>query len=152
LAVIGEYADTLRALGRYLDQVDAADVAIRESPGDIQVRWRGGSDRQSRVRHTHAFTSDELEALRTSARLFRGQNRHRVRFPLSELLRTIGELADDLDAVDLRIIETTTGFQLTGRSHGEPVHQVFTYAELVARAHARYRGRLASQGTQQSEP
>jgi hypothetical protein len=144
LTVIGEYADTLRALGRYLDQVDAAEVAIRQSPGDFQVRWRGGTGPQTRTRHTHAFTSDELQALRTTARLFRGRDRHRVRFPLSELLRTIGALADDLAAADLRIIETQAGFRLTAHAHGEAVRQTFTYAELIARAHARSHWRVAA--------
>jgi hypothetical protein len=146
----GDYSDTLRAVGRYLDEVGATDVMISQEPDDLMLVWRGepvspGGSPDGR-KQALALAPGEVQALRTTARLFRGRERHRVRFPLSELLRTIGTLADDLRAVELRIAETSTGFELTGWAQGEPVRQVFTYAELVARAHAHYRWRVDRTG------
>jgi hypothetical protein len=151
MAVVGEYADTLRAVGRYLDEIGAADVVILQELGDLRVLWRGGSGGQEQTQQIQAFGPEELRALRTTARLFRGRERHRARFSLSELLRTLGELADEMDAAGLNITESPEGFLLTVQAFGESVSESFTHAELVARSHARHRWRLAPQIEPQSE-
>ena len=37
MVMVGEYADTLRALGRYLDGVGASEIAIIEERNDLGI-------------------------------------------------------------------------------------------------------------------
>src|SRR5687767_1314627 len=111
---MGEYADSLRALGRYLDEVTASEITIIEERADLGVVWtaRGG------MREARSFGAGQLRALRVSARLYRGLESTAPRFGNAEILRTLGDIVDESWACGVTITETATGFRLNAFSSG----------------------------------
>jgi hypothetical protein len=125
---VGEYADTLRALGRYLDQLGASEITIIEEPPNLGVVWKGrGSTREARV-----FGGAQLHALRITARMFRGLEGAAPRLVLGELLRTLGSVVDESRATGVIITETAGGFRLSALSDGQELSRAFAYSEIVA--------------------
>jgi hypothetical protein len=143
---IGRYTDTLRAIGRYLEQVGASDITVIEEPNDLGVVWRGLDG----TRRARAFGAADLWSLRASARLFRGAGRTIPHFPpteqagtLTERLRVLGAIADAVDVVGLAITETSDGFRFSARQQGRPITLTFANQELITRANQSYRRRPA---------
>ena len=68
MIAIGEYADTLRALGRFLDSVGACEVGIVERGPQIFVSWSGYGP----MRFERTLDANQLKALQSGARLYRG--------------------------------------------------------------------------------
>src|SRR3712207_5160458 len=106
----GAYADTLRALGRFLDMVRATEISVTEREDQLRVLWVGyGGRREERL-----FDAEDLAALRRAARFYRGLEGRTPRFNASELLRTIGAIVDELGATELAVTESVNGFEITG--------------------------------------
>jgi hypothetical protein len=143
----GRYADTLRAVGHYLEQVGATHVTVIEEPRDLGVVWRG-RDGSQRVR---AFGPADLWALRATARLFRGAGpvvsplpRARTAGTLTERLRVLGAIADSVDVVGLVLAETPNGFRFSAKQRGKAFTLMFANQELITRANQSFRRRPAT--------
>jgi hypothetical protein len=52
---------------------------------------------------------------------------------LSELLRAIGSVLDELDACNATVSETPDGFAISAEIGGIPQRHVYTYIELARR-------------------
>jgi hypothetical protein len=142
MAVDREYADTLRALGRFLDDVGASEIGIVERGEDVLVTWSG----QGRLRHERHLREVDLQAMRTSARMFRGLGGPSPRFTLSELLRTLGDILDELAPGGVSITESADGFRLSMLINGERVVRTYSYSALVARSQQHHRQRRNTPG------
>jgi hypothetical protein len=134
---IDDYADTMRALGRYLDQVGASDIVIIEEPTHLGVVWKG----RASTREARLIGGVQLHALRTTARMFRGLEGAMPRLLFSELLRTLGSVADDARATRVVITETSDGFRLSAHLGDQELTNTYAYSEVVASAQERYRHR-----------
>jgi hypothetical protein len=129
------HADTLRALGRYLDSVGGTGIAITEQGEELHVVWKGRGGTQ----HAHRFGADELQALRTTARLYRGLEATAPRFTAAELLRMVGMILDESGGAASAITETVYGFEITIQVEGGHEMRTYTYSDLVARAQTFHR-------------
>jgi hypothetical protein len=129
------YTDTRRALGRFLDTVGGTAIVLTDQGEDLHVVWKGRGGTQQ----VHRFLADELQALRTNARLYRGLEASAPRFNASELLRTIGMILDEIGGLAVAITETVYGFELTLGVEGGHEMRTYTYSELVARAQTFHR-------------
>jgi hypothetical protein len=158
MTVPGTYTDTLRAMGCFLSQIGATDIAIIEEPHDLGVVWQG-PDGAQRARR---FGEGDLWTLRASARLFRGtgapgfltslgrlasQRPSRARqpaLPLGERLRTLGAVVDRLQMTGLAIAETRDGFRMSGLQQGRRFTLTFPTIDLMAQANRGLHRRGAS--------
>jgi hypothetical protein len=125
-----QYSDTLRALGRFLELVGASQVEINDTGERLEVSWCG----RARIREERNYRVFELEALRTTARLFRGLEGGTPNFTVSELLRTLGRYFDEGGVEDVHIVETEQGYEFSGHVAGDQVSRLFTFEELVSKA------------------
>jgi hypothetical protein len=131
----GTHADTLRALGRFLDSVGGTAIAITEQGEDLHVVWKGRGGTQQ----AHRFLAAELQALRVSARLYRGLEASAPRFNAAEMLRMIGIMLDETGGRAAAITETVYGFEITIEVQGGHEMRTYTYSDLVARAQTFHR-------------
>jgi hypothetical protein len=141
MVMAGKYADTLRALGRYLDEVDASEVTVIEEGEHLGVVWRG----RGLAREARSFGAGQLHALRMTARLHRGLERSAPRYTLAELLRTLGTMVDAVNGSGVIIAETQAGFRLSTRIDGHAITQMVPYHDVLAQAQARFQHRPGTQ-------
>jgi hypothetical protein len=130
----GDCADTLRSLGRYLELVSAADTTIVIDARRVGVSWQARGGRNER-----RLSEEDIETLRSSARLFRGTGSASALFGTAEFLRAIGRDLDDKGATPVAISETVDGFWATWNQDGVEEQGAYTYADLVARAQVFHR-------------
>jgi hypothetical protein len=131
----GAYADTLRALGRFLDSVHATEVAITEQEEELHAVWRVHGD----VQEARRFGVEELSALRTAAKLYRGLEGRAPRFNASEMLRTVGALLDEMGAQSVAITESSYGYQFSAQVEGKQVSRTLSFGEVVTKAQTLHR-------------
>jgi hypothetical protein len=139
MAITQGYSDTLRALGRFLDDVTACEIGIIEREDEVFVSWSG----RAAQRFERRVQIGELEALRTTARMYRGLGGASPRFTVGELLRALGSVLDEICPSGMAITEAADGFRLSAQVGGERVMRSFTYSELVARGQTQHRQRSA---------
>jgi hypothetical protein len=131
--VPGEYADLLRAIGRFLDGQAAEGVQLVNNEAFLTVSWRfkgGGAD----GRH---YQNHNLEELRQAARDSRGDIREVPDGALADLLRTLGQ---DLDRerIDFTlIVQDTDGLVVSGSVGGHYTRKKHYVTELVASSRRR---------------
>jgi hypothetical protein len=118
----GEYSDTLRAVGRFLDDVSATGIEIGERDDHWLVAWDQGG-----MTHLQVF---ELEALRTVGRMHRGTEGSTPRFNLSQILRTLGQLLDNTEASGFTIYEVPEGYYLSARVGGRGIERTYSVDEI----------------------
>ncbi len=135
----GACSSTLRALGGFLERVDATEIGIIDHDEYIEVSWR--NRRGGREERYHDAV--ELGALRISAELYRGAEDGSGRVGLSELLRTLGQELDELSVEGVAIAATRDGFFATGRSKSGEISRTYLQSELIARTQAYRRARAA---------
>lgn len=84
-----DYSDTLRAIGRFLDEADASSTKIVDAGDRLTVSWqeKGGARRE------RGYQSFELEELRTKARLLRAAGDSIPSSSRSEVLRLLGQIS-----------------------------------------------------------
>ena len=153
----GWYADTLRALGRQLDQIGAAEITIFENAtterAGLSVSWTaraatgagtGGKSGPPR-QESQWYDAAALAALREAARHRRDGDGLAVRFTLQELLRTVGAMVDDTATVGVCIAERPEGFRLTAYADGEEFTVALDFDELVSQSMALRRRRTDEQ-------
>jgi hypothetical protein len=124
------YADALRAVGRFLDEVHATDLVLQEHDQTFELRWFGR--RHGQV--TRSLWPTDVDALRVSARLYRGLEDLEKGATLSEALRTLGRILDEEGATGVTIRETSAGFELTARTPGGEFARSYAFAHLLHQA------------------
>jgi len=131
----GEYSDTLRALGRFLDDINAHAIRIVEGPESIEVSWDDGRG----ARATQHYDRSAIEALRAAARMHRGLAEGMFRYGSAELLRTVGRDLDQMRASGVTIEETGAGFDAVVMVGETIVREMYGYSDLVARVQEYHR-------------
>src|SRR4051794_3088413 len=101
----GDCADTLRALGRFLELVGASDITIVDRGDTLEAGWQDRSERLDR-----RLTTEEIDAMRLTARFFRGTSLSSPSFGYAEFLRTLGMELDQKGAEGIAVAETVDGF------------------------------------------
>jgi hypothetical protein len=139
MALSGEYSDTLRALGRFLNDVRACQIGIVEREDDILLTWSA----ESGYRYERRLQITELQAMRMTARIFRGLGGPSPRFTIGEMLRAVGTIMDEMGPSSIAITEAADGFRVSARVGEERLIKVFAYSDLVARAQQYHRARSA---------
>jgi hypothetical protein len=132
----GECSDTLRAIGRFLEQVGASACIISDKGDYLDVVWHGRGGKQERH-----WTEEDVQSLRRSARLFRGTVGGQPAFGTAEFLRTIGRELDQKWAENVSVVETVDGFWVTATVDGAEFRRDYRYDQLVARAQTFHRER-----------
>jgi hypothetical protein len=125
----GDYADALRAVGRFLDSVGASRIEIVQRADHWLVGW--GQESATRVQ---VLT---LEALRTTARLFRDLEGSASLFRNAQILRTLGQLLDAGRATNFAILEVGGGYQVTVTIEGEQSVRTYPLDEIRMLAEGR---------------
>ena len=126
----GDYSDSLRAIGRFFEELKAADIKIADQGKTMLISWRD----QASVRQQRQFDATQVAALRSLAVAYRGTPMESLGFRASELLRALGQELDNLRVTEFDIEEEITGFRVSGRADGAPFNRGFSYSDLVARA------------------
>jgi hypothetical protein len=140
MLVPGEYADTLRAIGRMLDGTGAGQIAIDEYWGELMVHWRT----LEQPRHSRRFCSEELVTLRDLARSARHESLPSPNFSRAEQLRTLGTMVDQVHAKSVVIREIERGFWVAADLDGEAIAESLTFEEVALRSRiCQLRRRLA---------
>src|ERR1051326_2318015 len=105
----GQASDTLRALGRFLEFVGAAEITIDDRGEGLDVEWQGREGHIGR-------NLDQLDAdaLRKAALFFRGTGAWSPVFGIAAFLRTIGQELDGRYAQQITVAETIDGFWASG--------------------------------------
>lgn len=130
---VGEYSDTLRGLGRFLDDAQAYGIEITGRGEEWEVKW----DRVGTTR----FQRFQLEALRAAARQHRGLEGDLPRFTTSQMLRALGDILDSLSATAFAILELDDGYQLTATVAGQEAVHAYSLDEIRALVTKRLEGR-----------
>ncbi len=144
MPAIGEQADILRALGRYLDEQDAKEIKIQARELVLQVSWA----QQQPGDETRAYQEHDLADLREEARKLRQGGGGSPAGSLAELLRTLGQELDDAEFEANGIIQDEDGFYVSGVMNGIYANQTFTTESLLARSEER----RSARGTIPEEP
>jgi hypothetical protein len=118
----GECSDPLRAIGRFLEYLGASASIISDKGDYVEVAWQGRSGQQER-----RWSDEDIQALRRSARLFRGTVGGLPSFGKAEFLRTIGRELDEKKAENLAIVETVDGFWVTATVKGKEFRRDYRY-------------------------
>jgi hypothetical protein len=124
-----DYSDTLRALGRGLEQARAAEIWLVARETHLELSW---TDRNG-VRQWRRYTDVELRELREAAATARGGERTAHRFGAAELLRALGRELATLGARELSITETDEGFAVSAQADGRSFSRIYRYPDLVLR-------------------
>jgi hypothetical protein len=162
---LGEQADVLRALGRWLDQQGAGGVQITNYDTFLSVTWDqqapgaappgaappgaappdcGGA--QAGVPH-RAYQEHELATLRVQARRLRQGTLGSPGGTLAELLRTLGQELDQDGLQASGIVQEPAGFRVSGVADRRYFSRFYETSELQE-ASAQRRSARASTGDQ----
>lgn len=126
----GEYSDTLRALGRFIEILGGVEIKVVDAAEHLELSWLG----RSGARDERKWGPHELAALRTTIRQFRGLEGGVPHFAAAELLRTVGRDLDAKQAAAFAITETHEGYLVSAQVGPDRFGQVYTYSDLVARS------------------
>jgi hypothetical protein len=143
----GEYADVLRAVGRFLDEQSAEgvlDVHISDMGTHLALKWSTGDLTEAEA----AYKELDLQLLREQGIAMRqaqaGGAAPRETGPTrAEFLRTLGQ---DLDVQQINfstIQELDDGFLVSGTQHGGYFRENFLFSTLYEESQARREARHA---------
>jgi hypothetical protein len=127
---VGEYADTLRAVGRMLDGLNASDIALSDTGAGFALAWRDSGRRLE----SHEFDEHELSALRESARAARERETKAGAFPHAEQLRALGSMVDEIQAAGVVIKQLPGGFWLAADLDGETITETLSVDQVRLRS------------------
>jgi hypothetical protein len=133
---LGENADILRALGRFLDDQGATTFDIVNHDAFLAVSW----DRAEPGPQQRAYQEHQLRDLRAEARSLRRDAEAPVG-SLVELLRTVGQELDSETVELTSITRDATAFRVSGVLNGRLFQAHYRTKDLVALAAARRAGR-----------
>lgn len=143
----GDYADTFRALGRFLEMIGGSETTLSDLGDCTDVSWQGKRAHREQRRYHEV----DLSALRTTVRMFRGIDGGSPPVTLSELLRTIGRQMDEAGAHDVTVEEVTDGFRIVAQIGGERVTKTYSTADLIDLARSFHADRVAEQTAMQAD-
>lgn len=128
-----DYSDTLRAIGRFLDEADASSTKIVDAGDRLTVSWqeKGGAQRE------RGYRSFELEELRTKARLLRAAGDSIPPSSTSEIFRLLGWILDQMGAELVSITDTPEGLRLSATTGGRRATRTYAREELIQLVDAR---------------
>lgn len=124
----GNYADTLRALGQFLNPFRASSIEVVYRGERIEVRWRSPDDHGSE-KHFEAFG---VKALCAFGEMIRASKRSRAPLGMAELLSVLGRHLDEMRAENVSLMETAEGFRVSARAGGRDFQRVYARNELLA--------------------
>jgi hypothetical protein len=140
---IDDYADLLRALGRFLDEQEATSFEMINHLGFLALSW----DRPTSQGYRQAYQEHQLEALRVEARTLR-TSAGGPAGSLVELLRTLGQELER-EGVELAgITRDAAGFHVSGFVEQQHFRAVYRSKDLIALGIAR----SAARGPTEAEP
>jgi hypothetical protein len=131
----GAYADTLHALGLFIDQTRTAWTELTAQGDRWSITWE--RPLQSR------FDPFDLEALRRVARLHRGLGVPQPRSPVCRKLRAVGRLLDQIRARSFVITVVPDGLQVVARTIEGEEAQVYRAPEIARLVRSQQRRRAA---------
>jgi len=112
----------LRALGRFLDDVQAFGIEVIDQGEAWTVAW----DRPGSMR----FQVFEIDALREVARMGRGLGGDMPRLTTSQILRVLGTVLDEQEASSFAIRETDDGYSLASTVKGKETTHTYSLDEI----------------------
>jgi hypothetical protein len=124
MPTLGEQADVLRALGRFLDDAHAGPVTVTNHAVSVTASWSREDGAAYRT-YDPGLLRAEARAMRRGAPGGHGSS------PRPELLRTLGQ---ELDRGGIRLIqleEQSDGFFVLGSADGQPVDRRYPTSELA---------------------
>ena len=132
-----DYSDTLRALGRFLEEEGATGVKIVDAGDHLSVSWQG----REGAPMERGYRSFELEDLRLKSRLMRAADEGTPQVSTSEILRLLGWALDHMGADLISMIDTPAGLRLTAIVGGRRAARTYQHDELVELVEAQRKGR-----------
>jgi hypothetical protein len=130
MLVAGDYSDSLRAIGRFFEEIKAAEIKVADQGKTLHISWRD----QSAARQQRQFDAHQVAGLRSLAVAYRGTQLESLGFRASELMRALGQELDNIQADQITIDEQITGFHVSGLLTDSPFERHFSYSDLVAKA------------------
>lgn len=132
-----DYSDTLRALGRILDEERATGVRVVDAGEHLSVSWQGreGSPQE------RGYRSFELDDLRVRARALRSAQEGMPTDGLSEVLRSVGWVLDQMKADLVTLTEDADGMRLVAIVNGRRASRSYSKDELASLVEAQREGR-----------
>jgi hypothetical protein len=140
---VGEQADILRALGRFLDDNGASNVHILGRELVLSVSW----DKVAPGAEHRSYQDHELDSLRDQARALRTGGGGSTEGSLAEVLRTLGQELDHDGFEANGVIQEPDGWRVSGVANGRYATALYTTDELLERSAER----RAQRGTQREE-
>jgi hypothetical protein len=125
---VGDQADVLRALGRWLDDQGATGVQITDYDVFLSVTWANPD--ASAATH-RAYQEHELATLRAEARRLRQAEPSVPSGPLAELMRTLGQELDLAELAASGIVQEPEGFRVSGVAEGNYFSRLYLTSELL---------------------
>lgn len=134
-----DYSDTLRALGRFLDEEAATGVKVVDAGDHLSVSWRG---RQG-TPEERGYRSFELDELRDRARLMRSGLEATPSEGMSEIMRALGWILDQMGADLVSVQEEGTAIRLNAIANGRRVSRTYPGEDLLRLVQLQRHGRGA---------
>ena len=125
----GDYSDTLRSVGWFLDMVSAHTIEVALFEEGVATSF--GVDGRQEMRKCGVA---EAEGLRSTARLFRGLDTGGASTRMSRTLRTLGRDLDLMGARAFTITEAPDHFELLAVADGRAQRRTYARTELQQRA------------------
>ena len=110
----GMYADSLRALGQYLDPFRPSSIEVIDRGERIEVPWCS-PDHHGSEKHFEVFG---VKALCAFGEMIGASKRSGARLGIAELLSVLGWHLDKMHAENVSVMETADGFRVSARTHG----------------------------------
>ena len=122
-----DYSDTLRAIGRFLEEADASSIKIVDAGDRLTVSWqeKEGTQRE------RGYRSFDLQELRIKARLLRAAGDRTPPSSTSQILRLLGWVLDQMGADLISIALTPEGLRLSATVGAKRATRTYSREELV---------------------
>lgn len=132
-----DYSDTLRALGRFLDEEAATGIKVVDAGESLVVSWRG---RQG-APEERGYRSFDLDMLRDRARLMRSGLENTPSEGMSENMRALGWVLDQMGADLVSVHEEGSGLRLIALMGGRRASRTYSAEDLQGLVQQQRQGR-----------
>jgi hypothetical protein len=136
-----DYSDTLRVIGRFLEEQGATEIKIVDAGDHFAVSWKGEQGHQE----DRNYRSFELDDLRDKARLLRHRDDHTPALMTSEILRVLGWALDQMGAQLNLIAEGPDGLKVSTTIGDRAATRTYSHADLEQLAQAQRQARQPGQ-------
>jgi len=132
-----DYSDTLRALGRFLDEEAATGVKVVDAGDHLSVSWHG---RQG-APEERGYRSFEIDELRDRARLMRSGQERAPAEGMSENMRAVGWILDQMAADLVSVQQEDGGLRLIAIVAGRRATRTYADEDLATLLQLQREGR-----------